>query len=82
MLLIGYAQGQLMQMKVRDLTTQVWQYMEKQVEEALPNYFPVWFSELVANAGSSVHESYLQLDPQSLSYYYHLHTKAWLLLWT
>ncbi len=55
MLLIGYAQGQLMQMKVRDLTTQVWKYMEKQVEEALPNYFPVWFSELVANAGPSIH---------------------------
>jgi len=48
---MGLAQGQLLAKEVNDFINGVWAYFEKEVEGALPNYFPLWFSKLIADIG-------------------------------
>jgi len=48
---MGRAQGELLKAKTVGLVAQVWDYLRLQVEENLPNYFPKWFSDLIADLG-------------------------------
>jgi len=48
---MGKAQGVLMKDKTIGLVNMVWAYMMKTVEQNLPNYFPKWFSDLIAELG-------------------------------
>eukprot|EP01089_Gocevia_fonbrunei_P020207 TRINITY_DN745_c0_g1_i8.p1 TRINITY_DN745_c0_g1~~TRINITY_DN745_c0_g1_i8.p1 ORF type:complete len:238 (+),score=38.47 TRINITY_DN745_c0_g1_i8:36-749(+) len=48
---MGFAQGSLLKTEAQNLISSVWTYMESQVINALPSYFPTWFSDLIAEMG-------------------------------
>jgi len=48
---MGLAQGLLLKSTLKNFLPTVWTYLEAQVSRALPNYFPQWFSELIAIVG-------------------------------
>jgi hypothetical protein len=56
---MGYAHGELMMDKAKDLVESVWSYLESQIEEAINgsqaiSLFPSWFLKDVANFGLDV----------------------------
>lgn len=47
----GYAQGSLLKEHIKDFITSVWEFMEDELERALPNTIPKWLSRLIADFG-------------------------------
>jgi len=69
---MGFALGKVLDTQVVQFIDSVWTYLEGQVEGSLPNYFPKWLQDLIAEIGLDA-----ALDFTELATYEYTDPRIW-----